>query len=229
MLRRPESSDGARRRRSDIASSQAFLAPQLRRQVYENGERADGVPLASDSAVTSDAAASEPTRVIWGTNISISESMVSFKTFLTGFKKKYRFMMDGDEADPLVGEQSTYLTMLEDMWNAGTYNMNLDAQNLLAFPPSRKLYHQLTAYPLEIIPIMDQSIKNCLMEMLLEREIDQVEMVKLEAATFRVKPFNLQETSNMRDLNPGDIDKMVAIKGLVTRITPVIPDMKQGL
>jgi len=38
----------------------------------------------------------------------------------------------------------------------------------------------------------------------------------------------LDKTVNLRDLNPGDMDKLVSIKGLVIRTTPVIPDMKDG-
>lgn len=33
---------------------------------------------------------------------------------------------------------------------------------------------------------------------------------------------------NMRELNPQDIDKLVTVKGLVIRCTPIIPDMKVG-
>ncbi|EDR10569.1 uncharacterized protein LACBIDRAFT_317158 [Laccaria bicolor S238N-H82] len=36
----------------------------------------------------------------------------------------------------------------------------------------------------------------------------------------------MDQTVNKRDLNPTDTDKLVAIKGLVIRATPVIPDMK---
>ncbi|KAJ2899549.1 uncharacterized protein MKZ38_002982 [Zalerion maritima] len=37
--------------------------------------------------------------------------------------------------------------------------------------------------------------------------------------------FGLDQTVNLRDLNPSDMDHLVAIKGLVIRTTPVIPDM----
>jgi DNA replication licensing factor MCM4 len=32
----------------------------------------------------------------------------------------------------------------------------------------------------------------------------------------------------LRDLNPGDMDKMVSVKGLVIRTTPIIPDMREA-
>ena len=47
-----------------------------------------------------------------------------------------------------------------------------------------------------------------------------------ETRIYKVKPFGLDASVNMRELNPNDMDKMVSIKGLVIRTTPVIPDMK---
>ena len=66
-----------------------------------------------------------------------------------------------------------------------------------------------------------------------------------ETKVYKVKPFGLDSSVNMRELNPNgknvcgdeilctadmivDMDKMVSIKGLVIRTTPVIPDMKTG-
>ena len=51
---------------------------------------------------------------------------------------------------------------------------------------------------------------------------------EVEAKVYRVRPFNLDATINLRDLNPKDIDTVVAVKGLVIRTTPVIPDMKDA-
>lgn len=51
---------------------------------------------------------------------------------------------------------------------------------------------------------------------------------EVEGQLYRVRPFNLDDSVNMRDLNPDDIDRVVSIKGLVIRTTPVIPDMKDA-
>ena len=53
-------------------------------------------------------------------------------------------------------------------------------------------------------------------------------VTEAEQRIFRVRPFGLDKTINLRDLNPGDMDKVVGIKGLVIRTTPIIPDMRQG-
>ncbi len=45
---------------------------------------------------------------------------------------------------------------------------------------------------------------------------------------YAVRPYGLDKTINLRDLNPSDMDKLICIKGLVIRTTPVIPDMKDA-
>ena len=51
---------------------------------------------------------------------------------------------------------------------------------------------------------------------------------QVEELTWKTVPFGLDKTVNMRDLDPNDIDKLVSIKGLVIRTTPVIPEMKSA-
>ena len=51
---------------------------------------------------------------------------------------------------------------------------------------------------------------------------------EVESRSWKTVPFGLDKTVNMRDLDPNDIDKLVSIKGLVIRTTPVIPEMKMA-
>ena len=50
----------------------------------------------------------------------------------------------------------------------------------------------------------------------------------LQNTRIQVRTFNLLETKTMRDLNPQDIDQMVSVKGMITRTSGVIPDIKMG-
>lgn len=167
-----------------------------------------------------------------------------------------------------LANEKEYINMLNNMRRMGLVNLNLDAKNLKAYPATLKLWHQLHAYPQEIVPIMDQSIKDVMVELAnkemqqLQRAatarapthrsrgsssapafqssdiptpsagIDQSQMASLiediEIRSYKTLPFNLDSTVNMRDLDPSDIDKLVSIKGLVIRTTPVIPDMKEA-
>ena len=136
----------------------------------------------------------------------------------------------------------------------GEANLNLDCENLRAFPPSRKLYGQLVKYPQEVIPAMDQVLKDIMLELAEEDQAEGVEgmvgqegeeeIAEIMSKVYKVRPFGLPAV-NMRSLNPQgnviiiilsqhdlmpdsflDTDKLVCIKGLVIRATPVIPDMK---
>ena len=217
----------------------------------------------------------DSTRVIWGTNISVVDSMASFKNFLYNYAKKYRMWADGateEETRALgaVADEKEYYEMLQTMRKIGVYGLNVDARNLKAYPATLKLWHQLQAYPQEIIPLMDQAVKDVTVE-LAQKEMQELRRAQAaapaprardgssmppvpssdlpngtpaatgnaaedlpdlveEAMTkpWKVMPFSLDKTINMRDLDPADIDKLISVKGLVIRTTPVIPDMKEA-
>lgn len=167
-------------------------------------------------------------RVIWGTNVSIQESMNTFKTFLKQFRKKYRMAFDGETSEDSSGDLLVYVDMLKQMYDLDLTNLNLDARDLESYPPTKKLHHQLQAYPQEIIPIMDQTIKEYMLDMLIDSHASETEISKVENNIYKVRPYGLSKTINIRDLNPNDIDKLVSIKGLVIRASTIIPDMKQA-
>lgn len=209
-----DSRRSARNRRGDIFSSDISSTPRRR----------DNAAFSAQDDVTS-----EPARVIWGTNVSIRESMDMFRNFLQNFKSKYRIQMDNEVVYPGEGEDLVYQNMLNQMLTLGLSNLNLDVSNLLSYPPTKKLYHQLLHYPQEIIPIMDQSLKDCMIATVMrEKPNDTRAIDEVETKLYRVRPYGLNLKTGMRELNPGDIDKLVSVKGLVIRATPVIPEMREA-
>ena len=217
-------------------------------------------------------------RVIWGTNVSLVDSMNAMKDFLFNFQRKYRMVQDGEleegaslpAEDPAMAKE--YVEVMKAMLELGVTPLNLDARNLKAYPPTRKLWHQLQAFPNEIIPLMDVAVKDVMIE-LAEKRMAELrvqhsqaqrpqarghdssslppmlssdaptpgapspapggfeipDLIKeVDQKTYRVRPFGLDQTTNLRELNPGDMDKLVSVKGLVIRTTPIIPDMKDG-
>lgn len=50
--------------------------------------------------------------------------------------------------------------------------------------------------------------------------------VDISSDPIQVRPFNIGKTVNMRLLNPEDIDKLICIKGLIIRVSNIIPDMR---
>ena len=133
-------------------------------------------------------------RVIWGTNISISDTMSAFKDFLLGYQKKYRMWVEGATEEETsqpgsVGNEKEYVQMLTTMRELGVTGLNLDLRNLKAYPSTVKLWHQLQAYPHEIIPLMDQAIKDIIVEQA------EVEVKRLLAEQRQGRPGLLQHSS----------------------------------
>ena len=52
--------------------------------------------------------------------------------------------------------------------------------------------------------------------------------IDISSDPIQVRPFNLDQSVNMRDLDPSDIDKMISIKGLIIRVSNIVPDMRVG-
>jgi DNA replication licensing factor MCM4 len=78
----------------------------------------------------------------------------------------------------------------------GVTEMNLDCTNLKAYEPSRKLYQQLIRYPQEIIPLLDHTLT----ELILDKFPDSSTFT--ENDMMKVRPFNLDRNVNLRELDP---------------------------
>lgn len=268
-------------RRSDINSGGFGSTPSRRRRMFvdangmpvRDGEPQSDATFSNIHPDTSEAEAlgGSSTRVIWGTNISIQDSMSAFKNFLYNFQKKYRLWAEGvtEEDTRLMGaeaEAKEYIIALNNMRQLGITSLNLDVKNLKAYPSTLKIWHQLQDYPQEIIPLMDQTVKDVMVELAIKEmeqlrsqnhrnqlhardlssappipssdamseagrvpQVDIPDLVgEVETKTFKVLPFGLDKTVNMRELDPADMDKLISIKGLVIRTTPIIPDMKEA-
>lgn len=195
---------------------------------------------------------------LWGTTIRVGTAYRLMTDFFRNFKRKYRAKFNEEQRakaieagqqpeihNPLYdslseekAEETLYLTYLRTMRSTQQTNLNLDLLNILAYPPTAKLYYQILAFPQEMIPIMDNTVKDLLLDLTeedarkasttYERDLLREDMSDIEGTDYRCRPFGGSRTVNMRDLNPGDTDTLVTIKGLVIRATPVIPDMKIG-
>lgn len=213
--------------RSDI--NDGASSPLRRTFTQSRGNRQGSTLRSTSSAFNSDLVEpDEPTRVIWGTNVSIQECSQIFREFLLSFKYRYRKEADQQEVEP-EDHELYYVSKLNTIRELGLNNLNLDAKNLLCYPHTRKLYHQLINYPQEIIPIMDHTIKDCLIQIIQDSEEDDIpaKLDEVETKVYTIRPYNINLVEKgMRELNPNDIDKLVSVKGLTLRSTPIIPDMK---
>ncbi|BGP44130.1 MCM DNA helicase complex subunit [Rhodotorula kratochvilovae] len=148
-------------------------------------------------------------------------------------------------------DKKLYQHHLARMRDTGQTNLNLDVVDLLAFRwretqreggartredrEYSQLYKNFLLYPQELVPILDQQLKDSALEWACAEENlgdgpmrteNEQRAREMHGAVFKVRPYAGENKVNMRELNPQDIDKIVCIRGLVIRATPIIPDMK---
>lgn len=195
-------------RRNDLGGSQRVLRRAPRSSGPSSDSDLHNLPHPSTDGMEHVPSEVEQT-FVWGTNVNINDVETRFRRFIVSFEDPETF-------------EALYPTLLREMVENEEPNINLDCQNLHQF--DEELYKQLVAYPQEIIPIMDVVINDVALEMLVEMHGEGSEL----PYRIQVRTFNMLETKHMRDLNPSDIDQMVSIRGMVTRTTGIIPDLKQA-
>lgn len=249
-----------RSRRGDI-NSDNINTPRARRRIFtdENGRVTRDIPADDSEAptysnmdpTTSDAnvLGGNSSMCIWGTNVSIHDTLATFKDFLRNYTKKYRMWADGLTVEETDAEEDAttkeYIEMMKNMLTLGITSLNLDFRNLKAYPPTMKLWQQAQDYPQDVVTLMDQGIKDIMYEIAeqemskqrqsqssaghpsqrsrvlsseppvpsseggepevqtpreQETEVDLCQEVQKRA--YRVRPFGLDTTVNMRELNP---------------------------
>lgn len=110
-----------------------------------------------------------------------------------------------------------YLQKLEEIHTLEEPYLNVNCAHLEIF--DQQFHDQLINYPQEVIPIMDIVANEMFFEKypaaILEHQI-------------QVRPFNITKKRSMRLLNPGDIDQLITITGMVIRTSYIIPEMREA-
>jgi hypothetical protein len=101
-------------RRGDLGQqyNSSSRSPYHRREVVLVRENQSG-QLTSESHIVPPPEDEDSNRVIWGTNVSISECMQKFREFLLGFQKKHRLRADNIPFEEGEGEEHPYVEMLK--------------------------------------------------------------------------------------------------------------------
>uniref|UniRef100_A0A915ELF2 DNA helicase n=1 Tax=Ditylenchus dipsaci TaxID=166011 RepID=A0A915ELF2_9BILA len=141
---------------------------------------------------------------IWGTRIVVEEVQKAFRSFITTFRigevdeDENALLMATGERVQIDLSSPYYMEKLRGINMCELSILDLNLGHVLEFNSS--LYKKIIAYPADIIPYLDSTIR----------------------------PYNAEVTKNMRDLNPQDVDQLITTSGMVTRISPLIPEMNNG-
>jgi DNA replication licensing factor MCM4 len=189
-------------------------------------------PLPDDERLVDDDVA-----LIRGTNVHVPTAAATFSDFLRNFRSLRLSRRANDESDDDSKDDNEelppplYQSRLESVLaqtvtsesRSSTASLEIDAMHLYYHNEDcQRFYHQMVAFPLEMIPLMD---------ILVQRELERLAVNWHEDThgplpRVQVRPYNLRQVSNLRSLDPVAMDSLVSIKGMVVRSSPIIPDLK---
>lgn len=95
--------------------------------------------------------------------------------------------------------------------------LNIRGTHLHSFSPS--LYKQIVTFPQELIPTMDVQTTIFYKSLFPATRVNRIQ----------VRVYDLRETILLRDLGPDNVNQLITIRGMVTRVSEVIPDLRAGV
>ena len=193
------------------------------------------------SQVTEPLLPSDSTALIRGTDVHVPTAAAAFEDFLIHFisldhveRANRENDHDDDDDDDLnsldlslQNQEPLYLIKLRDIITNGgvisdddeqTSSLDIDTMHLFYHSPTcQNFYQQLVSYPMEIVPLMD---------LLVKRQLERMAGPNQFVPRVQVRPFNLKSLSHMRALDPVKMDSLLAVRGMIVRSSPIIPDLK---
>lgn len=161
---------------------------------------------------------------IWGTDINVQTCADVFRSFLHFFSPQ-----TARTSFQLAAEQLPhYRALLRDLVTRGENVLPLDLRHLLAFPATKQLHAQLLHFPQDIIPILDHVAHDEACALFAADGGADAVAAQLGGRRMQVRPFALPQNSRLRGLDPQHIETLVALQGLVVRVSSVVPDLKQA-
>ena len=178
--------------------------------------QADGLPPSSEIVPPSEHSESAPTMVIWGTDVSVNQVKAKFTKFISSFVAAD---LDEDEktTEGIDRDAPYYPQRLEEISIICEPFLEVNMGHLSQF--DEELYRQLVCYPQEVIPVLDMAVNEMYFAKYPDSELPH---------QIQVRPYNAEKTSNMRELNPQDIDQLITITGMVIRSSNLIPEMAEA-
>ncbi|KAL8566321.1 DNA replication licensing factor mcm4-A [Nucella lapillus] len=153
--------------------------------------------------------------VIWGTDVVVNQCKEKFVRFISRFIDKS--VEEDERFDGMDVREPYYIQRLDEINAIGEPFLNVNCHHLKEF--DEDVYRQLVNYPQEVVPTFDMAAN----QMFFDRFPDATLQFQIQ-----VRPYNVDKTSNMRSLNPEDIDKLITIRGMVIRTSSLIPEMREA-
>ena len=127
--------------------------------------------------------------------------------------------------DDDFNQEPHYYKMIKEMQVTEHYYLDLDCDHL--FQHDQALYKQLENYPSEVLELFDVTATDYLKDLMnIGNHGDAGFGEQGNDFNIQVLPKNLRKIHHVRGLDPQLIDKLVSIKGIIIRVSSVLPDMQ---
>ena len=177
------------------------------------------MPMSSALFLSAPAAPSDepdPVHAIWGTTVNIAETMKLFREFLCGFKPKYRVHRDREQnlhTQVFLSRRSRSSVIRDLPPGNAPDRSDEDMINFLVYPSCMNLYAQLKKYTEEVIPTMDQVLKDLMLDLRKTKcgyggHAGRRGNCGHHGQGIRVRPFEMKAL-NMCDLNPSGASRIL--------------------
>ena len=196
---------GSNARSASGARRSASLQPSPNNR-SDLGRGSSQVRAAAGSQGDEAGSGNNPNTLIWGTDIQVTETKAAARRFFT------EFIAEG-------GKEPLYPQLLHQAYANTANYINLDCAHLRTFDNS--LYDKLIRFPTETITILDV----VLTELYTDTFENRSDFMEISLVS---RPYNLEESCVMRNLNPSDVDKLVSIKGMIIRSSAIVPDIQRA-
>lgn len=164
---------------------------------------------------------SDENGLIYGTNISSKQVMNALERFVLDFEVTERIGNDH------VTEK-TYHNQLNEMESKEECIFEVNGKHIKEH--DRELYYQFIYFPAEMISCFDAVIKTLYDRFFVENSHSESEraerLVRMEQLMMGIK--HLDDLSQVKDLGPQNINRLISVKGIVIRASEVYPEMKKA-
>lgn len=162
---------------------------------------------------------------IWGTGIAVETFREEFQHFLETFETN----TDGDGLQPREsggrmsggGTRKFFLQELLRLRQRDCNVLEVDLQLLARSLP--RMYQQIISHPMECLQMMGSVAENVSQRLVAAFLSDSTIS---DEYTLRVAPKNLPETTSLRGLGPQHLEQLIALQGMVVRVSRIIPEIR---
>lgn len=156
-------------------------------------------------------------RVIWGTNINYEDACAGLKKFILEYRCEGK---NGEMENPL------YPQIIANCSDSGGNAFDIDTEHLRTF--DKHWYSALVSHPEHLVAIMDVVV-NEIHDVNHPEAARAVEERRREALHTRLYNLAKENRHAMRSVDPDLITELIAVRGMVIRCSPVIPDIQKAM